>query len=65
MSLQVADLGMEEWDAWQIVVKELENLKIDINVQDDLNAALVEWGARLVKFRVAQNCEALLKGAEQ
>jgi hypothetical protein len=56
---------MGEWEAWQILIEELRRLKVEINDQDVLNEALINWGEKLVIFRAAQSCAELLKDTEQ
>lgn len=44
-----------EWSAWRDVCTELKTRGIDLNADDQLAAALVLWGERLVGLRVEQH----------
>ena len=51
------DLIHEEWEAWQLVVKEFNASVGDINAYDPLVKAIQLWGEKLVKLRVSQSPE--------
>jgi len=44
-----------EWDAWQVVVKELTDLGINVNAQPRLVAAMTWWGEELACLRALQD----------
>lgn len=48
-----------EWQAWQEVVRVLKVRGIDINLDNDLNKALVRWGDKVAELKLARKEEGL------
>lgn len=43
--------AMAEWEAWQKIVALLRDRKIEINDDDELNKALIDWAEKFNKLK--------------